>query len=58
MLHLDEGDIIEEVLGYVHHDSKVLVRHLREKVENALTKFAEKIAAINTANNGGGTDTK
>jgi len=35
VLHLDEGDIIEEVLGYVHHDSKVLVRHLREKVEKA-----------------------
>jgi arginine decarboxylase len=35
VLHLDEGDIIEEVLGYVHHDAKKLVRMLREKVEAA-----------------------
>jgi arginine decarboxylase len=35
VLHFDEGDVIEEVLGYVHHDAKRLVRHLREKVEKA-----------------------
>ncbi|MCA9573403.1 MAG: arginine decarboxylase, partial [Myxococcales bacterium] len=35
VLHLDEGDIIEEVLSYVHHDAKRLVRRLREKVEVA-----------------------
>jgi arginine decarboxylase len=35
VLHLDEGDIVEEVLTYVHHDPKKLVRHLREKVEDA-----------------------
>ncbi len=33
--HLDEGDIIEEVLTYVHHNPKELVRKLREKVEAA-----------------------
>jgi arginine decarboxylase len=35
VLHYDEGDIIEEVLSYVHHDAKKLVRNLREKVEEA-----------------------
>jgi arginine decarboxylase len=35
VLHIDEGDIIEEVLGYVHHDPKQLVKKLREKVEDA-----------------------
>ena len=35
VLHLDEGDIIEEVLGYVHHNAKTLVKRLREKVEEA-----------------------
>jgi arginine decarboxylase len=35
VLHLDEGDIVEEVLTYVHHEPKKLVRHLREKVEDA-----------------------
>ena len=35
VLHVDEGDIIEEVLGYVHHRSKDLVRMLRSKVEDA-----------------------
>jgi arginine decarboxylase len=35
VLHIDEGDIIEEVLSYVHHDPKQLVKKLREKVEDA-----------------------
>ncbi|HMV67815.1 MAG TPA: biosynthetic arginine decarboxylase [Myxococcota bacterium] len=35
VLHLDEGDIIEEVLGYVHHNAKQLVKRLRDKVEEA-----------------------
>jgi len=35
VLHIDEGDIIEEVLGYVHHDPKRLVKKLREKIEDA-----------------------
>lgn len=35
VLHLDEGDIIEEVLGYVHHNAKDLVSRLRAKVEEA-----------------------
>lgn len=35
VLHLDEGDIVEEVLGYVHHPAKELVRKLRAKVEEA-----------------------
>ncbi len=35
VLHVDEGDIIEEVLTYVHHRPKELVRLLRAKVEEA-----------------------
>lgn len=35
VLHLDEGDIIEEVMTYVHHRPKELVRMLRAKVEDA-----------------------
>lgn len=35
VLHLDEGDIVEEVLGYVHHRPKELVKRLRNKVEKA-----------------------
>lgn len=33
--HLDEGELVEEVLAYVHHDPKDLVRQLRVKVEAA-----------------------
>ncbi len=35
VLHIDEGDIIEEVLTYVHHRPKELVKRLRHKVEDA-----------------------
>jgi arginine decarboxylase len=35
VVHLDEGDIIEEVMSYVHHEPKHLVRRLRAKVEAA-----------------------
>ena len=34
-IHLDEGDLVEEVLGYMHHPAKEMVRRLRAKVEAA-----------------------
>lgn len=35
ILHLDEGEIVEEVLTYVHHQPKRLIRLLRQKIEEA-----------------------